>query len=125
MAQLNSLIVTGASRFLNDIYAGNIHGQIVDECSRNIKENIVPMTDDEAKQLLDVEIVNFDYINGPKDQHGVIAEDVQEVLPYPVIEGNTNPSINYTKFVPYMIKMIQIQAAKIEDLEARVKELEA
>ena len=122
MAQLNSLIVTGASRFLSDIYAGNIHGTIVDSCSRNIKENIVPMSVERAEQILDVEVVNFDYINGAKDQSGVIAEDVEEVLPEAVIHEQPNPGINYIKFIPYLIKMVQMQEARIKELEAKLGE---
>ena len=103
--------------------------------SMKIKENIVDITEEEASKILDVNVVSFDYkenFGGMKDNYGVIAEQVVDVIPYAVSipEGYNEsefdegkginqpiPSVDYSKFVPYLIKMIQIQQKQIEELK--------
>lgn len=117
--------------------------------SRAYKENIEDITEDEAKKILDVEIKSFDYKEGfgdkgrEKGQFGVIAEDVINIIPSvvnipeyydeeKVLEAvknadDDNPmsepliSVDYFKFIPYMIKMIQMQQREIEELKAEIK----
>lgn len=100
--------------------------------SRLIKDNIKPMTEDEAQKILDVDVIDFDYkakYGGQKSQHGVIAEDINNIIPSAVYipddfngsinESGTNiPSVDYSKFVPYLIKMVQIQQSEIDQLKA-------
>lgn len=103
--------------------------------SRLIKKNIKKMSAEEMDKILDVEVVDFDYKSGfgGKGQHGVIAEQVEDIIPYAVDtpEGYKEEdfdvkkgidqkikTVDYSKFVPYLI-------AKIQDLENRVAELEA
>ena len=103
--------------------------------SRLIKKNIKKMSDEEMDKILDVEVVDFDYKSGfgGKGQHGVIAEQVEDIIPYAVDtpEGYKEEdfdvkkgidqkvkTVDYSKFVPYLI-------AKIQNLENRVAELEA
>ena len=98
--------------------------------SRKIKENIKNMSQEEAKKILQLRPVSFDYIKGEGDKncYGLIAEEVQDIgLNYPVFEGTMKSKdeeclqLDYSKFVPYLIKMIQIQEERINNLE---KELE-
>lgn len=108
--------------------------------SRRVKKNIRDMTEDEAKKLLDIDIIKFDYKefwnDGKKNQSGLIAEDVIKIIPEAVHirkdydpnqpvdeEFNFPPEVEYTKFVPYLIKMIQIQENRINELEAEIKVL--
>lgn len=125
MADINTFMPITASAFQQN-------------SSRLIKENICPMTDEEAAKILDVEVVSFDYkekYGGQKDQRGVIAEDVSKIIPSAVSmpddftgeinEGGTNiPSVDYSKFVPYLIKMLQRQQAEISALEERFREVD-
>lgn len=103
--------------------------------SRKVKENIKPLTEDEAKKILDIETVTFDY----KETHiadksrfgwrGVIAEDVEPIIPSAVVYGVDrlgNPcvsSVDYMRFVPYLIKMVQMQQSEIDTLKAEIAEL--
>lgn len=104
--------------------------------SKRYKENISPILEEDAKKILDVEIVNFDYkeeyeVVAEKDRCGnvgVIAEEVVNLIPnavtYADIEGEQLPdSVNYTKFIPYLIKMVQMQQKEIEELKAMIKEV--
>lgn len=109
--------------------------------SRLVKENVATMSEEEAKKILQLKPVDFDYIEaygGEKNQHGLIAEDTLGIIPscVTVPEGysekefdaekgirNKVLAIDYSKLVPYLIKMVQIQQEEIEKLkEAMNKE---
>jgi hypothetical protein len=117
----------GASERIKIYTNGNIqntnnsYGQLSD---LNLKENIVNATPklDEINQL---RIVNFNYIGDDLKQIGVVAQELEQTFPGLVDEvehtqdGETSmvKSVKYSVFVPMLIKAIQ-------ELEARVKELE-
>ena len=97
------------------------------------------MTEDEARKILDVNVVKFDYkeeYGGEVDQSGVIAEEVLEIIPEVVditefydetkaidYGKNPPPTIDYGKFAPYLIKMVQMQQERIDRLEHIIEEL--
>ena len=103
--------------------------------SRLIKENIKDITDEEAKKILGLRPISFDYkekFGGQKNQYGLIAEEVLEEIPFCVNvpndysesefdeeKGINQPilSVDYSKLVPYLIKMIQIQQTEINELK--------
>lgn len=90
--------------------------------SRKVKKNITPMSENEARKLLQIEVVGFDYINGLENCYGVIAEDVDEIVHFPVAhdENGEASSVDYTGFVPYLIKMLQMQEERIRKLEEQI-----
>ena len=93
--------------------------------SIKIKENIEPITEEEALKILDVNVVKFDYKKGDKDRRGVIAEELVKIFPNMVNpefgeEGDecfTPMGVNYTEFIPYLIKMVQMQQEEINKLK--------
>lgn len=109
---------------------------------KHTKTNIVDISEEDALKLLDIRPVNFDYVEevgGQKDQIGVLAEDTYEVLPKVVsvpddyVEEDFDiskgihqplPSVDYAKFVPYLIKMVQIQEREIDSLKKIIDKLE-
>lgn len=110
--------------------------------SREYKENIEPITEEEAKKILRVPIYSYDYkdnFGGDKNQYGTIAEELLDIIPYAVNvpeeyverfdpENKTNQAlitIDYWKLIPHLIKMIQIQDRRIQELESKLSELEA
>lgn len=113
-----------------------VYGQsFTNPSSKLVKENINGMSDEEAKKVLQLNPVTFDYIKefgGACNQRGLIAEEVLETIPSCVsvpenyseedfdIEkgiGNEVLAIDYSKLVPYLIKMVQIQQKEIEKLK--------
>lgn len=99
------------------------------QSSKRYKENIRDISDEEAKKILDVNVVNYDYkkdivAEGDRvNRHGVIAEDVDRIIPEAVLydkpEGFKEAvpdGVDYSRFVPYLIKMVQIQQKEIEEL---------
>ena len=118
------------------------------QSSKWIKENINDLTEEEALKLLNLRPVTFDYTDGvTKNCRGLIAEEAYEELPYcvdmpeeylnldhdPILEADKDedtdigilPSIDYSKFVPHLIKLCQIQQKQIDELTERVSELES
>lgn len=100
--------------------------------SKRYKDNIKPMTDEEAKKILNVDVVSFDYKEelgmGERDTYnrmGVIAEDTEKIIPTAVIQKEIDgemvaDSVDYSRFVPYLIKMVQDQQKEIEELKAKL-----
>lgn len=93
--------------------------------SRRYKKNIREMTEDEAKKVDDIDVVMFDYINEENGTNvaGAIAEDVYEILPGTVTlkevdEEKVPDSIDYSKFVPYLIKRVQMLEKRVTELES-------
>lgn len=96
---------------------------ITTSSSRRYKKNVIEMDEEEARKLLELFPVRYDYINEEDgtDCYGLIAEDVAEVIRYPVVYVDGEPdAIDYSKFVPYLIKMVQIQTREIEELKKAV-----
>lgn len=100
------------------------------------KENVKDITEDEALTLLKLNIKKFDYrkeFGGAKDNYGLIAEDCINIVPEAVFipdeydesnfdlsKGikNDTISMDYTKLIPKMIKLLQMQQKEIEYLKS-------
>lgn len=101
------------------------------QSSIHVKENVQSITTEDAKKLLQLRPVTFNYKNGGQvDQAGLIAEEVYLVMPKMVI-GDINfdpeepwnaPSIDYSKFTPYLIKMVQEQQKEIDELKEMINQ---
>ena len=109
--------------------------------SRLTKTDIQDMTEEEARKILTLDVKSFKYKDGfvvDADKHnrdyGIIAEDVMNSIPSVVSippeydvdkfdenEGLGQPlmTVNYASFVPYILKVLQMQQAEIEKLKAR------
>ena len=89
---------------------------LVQTSSRKVKENIKPIED--AEKILELQAVSFDFKNKEHgtDKRGFIAEEVAEVLPNLVADGET-PSLNYIEMIPYLQDVIKKQEARIKALE--------
>ena len=112
----NAIIIYGNGNVLN---LNNSYGQISDE---KLKENISDATP-KLEDIKKLKVKNFNFKGDDLKQIGMIAQEVEEVFPG-LVEEVTDPktkekskSLKYSVFVPMLIKSIQ-------ELEARVKELE-
>lgn len=95
---------------------------------RRFKENITPIANalDKVKALTGVE---FDWKKETKDYHGyvghdvgVIAQDVQAVLPEAVrTNANGYLSVRYEKMIALLVEANKELAARVEELEKKLK----
>ncbi len=128
-ATVNICAAAAQSRnFANSAWAPVYASAFTIQSSKKYKENISDLTEETARQILNYHVVNYDYINHDDgtDCQGLIAEEVAEINPYPVVFKDGKPDgLDYSKFVPQLIKMVQLQQAAIESLEERAAKLEA
>lgn len=120
--------------------SGNIEytGTITDVSDRRLKENIEPIENalDKVKNL---EGIRFNMIDTPAEREvGLIAQDVQEVLPEAVrvVDPDTGHlGVSYASVVPLLIEAmkemeteknarIAVQEKRIEELTARLERIE-
>ena len=94
--------------------------------SRKYKENITELQESVADRLLKIKTYHFDYKKdyGNKDMYGVIAEEVEQVHKNAVLYRNGEPdAVDYTRFIPLLIKKVQMQDKKLKYLENVVAHL--
>ena len=95
--------------------------------SRKVKENIKPMDIDEARKILGLQAVSFDFKDKAQgtDKRGFIAEDVAEVIPELVTPEteDTPASLDYIEMIPYLQAVIKEQDKRIKALEDQVSQL--
>ncbi len=136
--------IVGSAIYCQSNWSGSSYAPVygtsfTNPSSKLVKENVVDMPKEEAKKILQLKPVDFDYIEaygGEKNQHGLIAEDTLDIIPSCVTipEGysekefdaekgirNKVLAIDYSKLVPYLIKMVQIQQEEIEKLKEAMK----
>lgn len=96
--------------------------------AKRFKENIADITDERANKVLRVNVVTYDYKEDVVDESdrydrtGVIADDVIDIIPEAVVKDENGDvlSVDYSRFIPYLIRTVQIQQIKIKKLEERL-----
>jgi hypothetical protein len=91
-----------------------------------LKENIQPITDALSK-VENISGNEYDWKDGFENVHnkkgndvGVIAQEIQKILPQAVIErDNGYLAVNYEKIIPLLIESIKELSAKIDRLEKK------
>jgi glutamate synthase domain-containing protein 3 len=85
----------------------------------NKKKNIRPIENaiDITKKL---EGVRFDWIDNDEPSIGVIAQDVEKVLPELVVESGGTKSVSYGNIIGVLIEAIKEQQVRIEELERKL-----
>jgi hypothetical protein len=85
----------------------------------NKKKNIRPIKNaiDITKKL---EGVRFNWIDNDEPSIGVIAQDVEKVLPELVVESGGTKSVSYGNIIGVLIEAIKEQQVRIEELEEKL-----
>lgn len=102
------------------VYASSFSQQ----SSIKYKKNVTEMTEEDAKKILELRPVTYDYINELDGANckGLIAEEVYEVQPWGVVFREEEvDGLDYSKFVPQLIKLCQIQQKEIDELKAKIE----
>lgn len=118
---------------------------VVNTSYREAKENILQVSEETARKILDVPIFKFDYRpgfgDGKKNVVGTIVDEVQNIIPEAVnipedwdedefnellgdVGNKDTPGVDYVAFVPYLIAMVQLQQKEIDELKQKVTALE-
>ena len=95
----------------------------IDKASdRRLKENIAQTAVNALDTINKIDMVEFDFIKDKKHEEiGLIAQEVEKIIPQAISRNPDNEDdflhIDYTAFVPYLIKAIQELNKKVERLE--------
>ena len=112
---------------LNNNYCtigGDLHisGNLYQNSDRTLKDNIIRITNS-IGIVSSIEGVSFTWKSNGKSDYGVIAQDVQKVIPQMVSSnGNTGTKqVSYVKLIPFLVQSIKQLSARIEFLQNRNK----
>lgn len=91
---------------------------------RRLKENISKITDAISK-VYKLNGVTFNFIGDEERHAGLIAQDVQQVLPEAVIDMGDKLTLDYTSVIGLLVNAINEQTMKITSLESKIAYLES
>jgi len=79
--------------------------------------------EDSARILEGIRGVRFEWLDGGSNDVGVIAQEVESVLPEAVVAGmDSRPSmVQYHKIIPVLVEAIKSLEARVKELEGGVK----
>jgi hypothetical protein len=86
---------------------------------QNLKTNIQTMEDPLAK-ILQIRGVNFEWKENNKPSAGVIAQEVEKILPELVTDNGTK-SVNYNGLIGLLIEAVKAQQEEIDILKSKIK----
>ncbi len=99
-------------------------GPLVNVSDRRVKTQILPI-DDAIDKVKGIVGSTYYRLNNPYRQAGVIAQDVQAVLPEAVIEDDeTNLAVDFDAVTGLLVQAIKEQQTMIEALTLRIETLE-
>ena len=108
----------------NQIGSGSVKYWIDKSSDRRLKENILSTSVQALNEINQLNLVSFDYIENKKHEEiGLIAQEVEDIIPQAISRDPESEDsylhIDYTAFVPYLIKAIQELNQKLEEVNER------
>ena len=106
----------------NQIGDGTVKYWIDKKSDRRLKENVIDTAVKALDKINRLNMVAFDFIESKKHEEiGLIAQEVEAIVPEVISRDPENPDgylhIDYTAFVPYLLKAIQELDQKINEME--------
>ena len=87
-----------------------------------LKTNIKPIEDPLAK-VIQIEGVSFNWKENNRPALGVIADQVQEIIPE-LVHGDDPKTVNYNGLIGLLIEAVKEQQTQIDSLKNRLSKLE-
>ena len=111
-----NLIVTGLARVSGDIIAFY-------SSDENLKSNI-RIIENSAEKLSKIKGVRFNWKENGDNDIGVIAQDVESVIPEAVVTRVSGiKAVNYDKIIPLLVNTVNELTQKVKQLEERIEKL--
>ena len=89
---------------------------------RNLKENI-QVIQNPIEKVQSIQGVSFDWKEYKQSSLGVIAQDVEKVLPELVSENDGKKAVNYNGLIGLLIEAVKEQQQQINTLRQEIEEL--
>lgn len=106
----------------NQVGDGTVKHWIDKSSDRRLKENITDTAVKALDKINRLNMVAFDFIESKKHEEiGLIAQEAETIIPEVISRDPENPDgylhIDYTVFVPYLLKAVQELDQKIKEME--------
>ena len=115
-----AVIIGGTSDNGYKLYVnGTIYatGNITANSDLTLKKNLT-IIDNPTDKLMQLNGYAYQWKEDDSHQYGVIAQEVEKILPYAVSTGNDGiKGVSYNQIIPVLIEAVKEQKAKIENLE--------
>ena len=116
MATQAGVDVTGDLSVTGDIVAQNVNSL----SDATLKTNITPLTNVDSV-INSLNGVEYDWTNGSGHSYGLLAQEVEQVLPFAVkTDGNGLKSVNYQMIIPFLIETIKGLGSQIDELKKAI-----
>ena len=99
-----------------------VGGTVTANSDETLKENVITI-ENALEKVLSLRGVEYDRIDSGDHQIGVIAQEVEEVVPA-VVYGDEIKSVAYGNLVGLLIEAVKTQQTQINELNARIENLE-
>ena len=112
------LLVSGNARVTGILTASDFNSTSDIRLKTNIKR-----IEDPLDKVIRIEGVTFDWKEWNKPALGVIADQVEEVIPE-LVQGTDPKTVNYNGLIGLLIEAVKEQQTQIDDLKSRLSKLE-
>ena len=102
--------------------AGTIYatGNITANSDLTLKKNL-KLIDNPIDKLMQLNGYAYQWKSNDNHQYGVIAQEVEKILPYAVSTGNDGiKGVSYNQIIPVLIEAIKTQQAEINTLKSKL-----
>lgn len=114
---------TGSTLVVRDALGGVLAGVItctdLNSTSDIRLKTSIRQIDNPLEKILSIRGVNFEWREGHRQSAGVIAQEVEKVLPE-LVEGDKTKTVNYNGLIGVLIEAIKEQQKQIEELKKKV-----
>jgi hypothetical protein len=114
----NSTAIGNNITFLGSVSAQDINSSSDERLKKNVEK-----IEDSSEILSQLDGVKFTWNETEKDSYGVIAQQVEKVLPELVSENGEYKTVNYNGLVAVLIESLKSQQERITALEAKIDSL--
>jgi hypothetical protein len=120
---VGNISVSGFATFGSDVFvSGIITATDFNSASDiNLKENIQKI-DNPIDKIIKINGVRFDWKSDNKPSMGVIAQNIEKVLPE-LVNGEDSKTVNYNGIIGLLIECVKSQQEQIDNLIERLDEL--
>ena len=109
--------VSGDATFVGNITANEVSAtDIVSPSDERLKENITPINDP-LSLINDINGVTFNWKGTSKPSAGLIAQEVEKILPELVSENDRGKAVNYNGIIGLLVECVKQQQVEIENLK--------
>jgi hypothetical protein len=104
--------------------------ELYETSDRRVKENFkVASLEETHNRVLSLKLVDYNYIGNEKTHRGLIAQEVEEVIPVAVETENRNgivdfKSVSNREITNHLVGSVQFLSDKLEQALAKISELE-